>query len=526
MGIQTTLLLITACVNSLLSLFVLFGKRDKTNIVYSLFVLFASFWSIGLGFFIWETDLTKSLLIANFYYISAAGIPLFFLYFSIFFLSKNIKFNINKLILSLPFILIVSFIILDKHFLIQEVFYTDWGKDVIINQKNYLIYTIYFILFVVTAYYKLYTSYTLNRTDEKEKQLKFIIVGTTIGFIFGMIFDLFLPLFGNYKYIFIGPLFSFFMVFSIGYSITKHHLFDMKIVATEMLMFILWISLLVRTILSDTPKEQIFNGVTFVTTLIIGIFLIRSVIKEINLAKKIQKIDEQLKLANQGQANLIRFMNHQVKGRLGNVKNIFAELLTDDYGTMPEESRFLLEKGLEEANLGVNYVQNILKGASAEKGTLSYEMKLLNFKDVIENVVQGQKLFAEGKNLYLNLNIIDGDYHIIGDNLNLSEAVKNLVDNSIHYTLKGGIEINLESKEKFIILHIKDTGIGISDSDKPKLFKSGGRGEESLKININSTGYGLAFVKGVIESHKGKVWAESEGKDKGSTFIIELPKSL
>jgi len=76
-----------------------------------------------------------------------------------------------------------------------------------------------------------------------------------------------------------------------------------------------------------------------------------------------------------------------------------------------------------------------------------------------------------------------------------------------------------------VLLKVEDTGIGIKDSDKSKLFKSGGRGVDSLKININSTGYGLAFVKGVVEAHKGKVWVESRGEGKGSTFYIELPKT-
>ncbi len=524
MNIQTTLLLITACVNSLLSLFVLFGKKDKINIIYSLFVLFASFWSIGLGFFIWETDLERSLYIANFYYFAAAGIPLFFLYFSIFFLRKNEKLTFGKYLLSLPFLIISFFIFYDKNFLIKEVFFTEWGKDVIINYKNYIIYTFYFVLPVLFSYYQLFKTYKSVSSPEEKEQLKFIIVGTTIGFIFGMIFDLFLPLFGNYKYIFIGPLFSLFMVFSIAYSITKHHLFDMKVVATETLMFLLWISLLVRTFVSASAEEQIINGVTFLVTVVVGIFLIKSVIKEVALRQKIQKIDEQLRLANQGQTNLIRFMNHQVKGRLGNVKNIFAELLTNDYGVMPEDSKFLLKKGLEEANLGVNYVQGILKGSSAENGTLNYQMNEIDLGELVGKVFEEQKTFAEEKGLKINLDKKEGEYRLMGDSTHLSEAVKNLIDNSIHYTLEGSINLELSSDEHKVTFKIKDTGIGLSDSDKSKLFKSGGRGEDSLKINVNSTGYGLAFVKGVIIAHKGRVWAESEGKGKGSTFVIELPK--
>ena len=54
------------------------------------------------------------------------------------------------------------------------------------------------------------------------------------------------------------------------------------------------------------------------------------------------------------------------------------------------------------------------------------------------------------------------------------------------------------------------------------MFTEGGRGKDSVKVNVDSTGYGLYSVKLIIDAHKGKVWAESEGPDKGSTFYIEL----
>jgi signal transduction histidine kinase len=221
-------------------------------------------------------------------------------------------------------------------------------------------------------------------------------------------------------------------------------------------------------------------------------------------------------------------MNHQVKGRFGNAKNIFAELLTDDYGEMPKEARVLLEKGLEETNMGVDYVQSILHGASAENGTLPYEMTKINFKDLVETVFAKQKVYAENKGLKISMEIKDSDdnekYEMTGDTRQLGEAVKNLIDNSTNYTEEGSINITVYSDDKIHFV-IKDTGVGLSDEDKPKLFKSGGRGVESLKINVNSTGYGLAFVKGVVEAHKGKVWAESDGCGKGSTFYMELPKN-
>jgi signal transduction histidine kinase len=70
---------------------------------------------------------------------------------------------------------------------------------------------------------------------------------------------------------------------------------------------------------------------------------------------------------------------------------------------------------------------------------------------------------------------------------------------------------------------VKDTGIGITKEDRKNLFTEGGRGKESVKVNVDSTGYGLYTVKLIIEAHKGKVTMESEGAGKGSTFFVELP---
>ena len=522
MNYQTIILFVTATVNCLLSLFVLFGKRDKTNIVYSIFVLFASMWAVGLGYFLLEANFSTSLYFANFYYISAAGIPAFFLYFSYIFLNKSPSKRVEALIV-LPFILL-CLLFTDKNFLINTVFGTSWGKDVVFNSNSYLIYAGYFLVLVVLAYYSLITSHVYTSNLDEKNQLKFIIYGTLVGFIFGMVFNLFLPFFGNYKYIYLGPLFSFSMVASIAYSITRHHLFNMKVVVTEVLMFALWVFILARAFFSTTFEDQIINSLLFLVTLIIGVFLIKSVLNEVSLRENIEKLAQDLQKANLGQSNLIHFMNHQVKGRFGNAKNIFAELLTDDYGNMPADAIPLLQKGLEETNMGVDYVQSILHGASAENGTLPYEMADINFREIVEAVFAKQKEYADKKGLKISLEISKGDYLIRGDERQLSEVVKNMIDNSINYTVEGSIDISLRVSDK-VVMTIKDTGVGISPEDKTKLFKSGGRGAESLKMNVNSTGYGLAFVKGVVEAHKGSVRAESEGVGKGSIFYLELPKN-
>ena len=112
-----------------------------------------------------------------------------------------------------------------------------------------------------------------------------------------------------------------------------------------------------------------------------------------------------------------------------------------------------------------------------------------------------------------------------GDQMQLENAFKNLIDNSIKYTPQGSIALTLAEESGRIRFTSKDTGVGITPEDMQHLFTEGGHGAESTKVNVDSTGFGLYIVKNIIEGHQGKVWVESEGAGKGSTFIVELPKN-
>jgi signal transduction histidine kinase len=76
-----------------------------------------------------------------------------------------------------------------------------------------------------------------------------------------------------------------------------------------------------------------------------------------------------------------------------------------------------------------------------------------------------------------------------------------------------------------VLFAIKDTGVGITPEDMQNLFTEGGHGKDSIKVNVESTGFGLYIVKQIVDAHKGRVWAESEGAGKGTQFYIELPSA-
>ena len=105
----------------------------------------------------------------------------------------------------------------------------------------------------------------------------------------------------------------------------------------------------------------------------------------------------------------------------------------------------------------------------------------------------------------------------------IKEVVSNLIDNSLKYTKEGGTTVTLEGGEGVARIIVSDTGIGIRADDLGKLFEKFVRTKETTKMVTSGTGLGLFVGRNFIEAHGGRIWAESEGENKGSRFIVELP---
>ena len=105
----------------------------------------------------------------------------------------------------------------------------------------------------------------------------------------------------------------------------------------------------------------------------------------------------------------------------------------------------------------------------------------------------------------------------------IKELLSNLIDNAIKYTEEGGVTVSIESTDTLARVLIKDTGIGISKENAARLFQKFIRTEQTKKMDSGGSGLGLFVGKTFVEGHGGRVYAESEGEGKGSTFIVELP---
>ncbi len=304
--------------------------------------------------------------------------------------------------------------------------------------------------------------------------------------------------------------------------IVKYKAFNVKLIATQVLVWGLAILIGSQFFFIKVTMNYILTGITFIATIIFGQVLVRSVKVEIEQKEELAKLNIDLQKLIQQRESLVHLITHKVKGSFTHTKYIFSEILEGSFGLISPELKKVAEFGLESDQTGVDTVDLILNASNLQKGTVKYEMKPVDIKDMIVKTVEEKRDWAEKKGLKVETEITNEDCMISGDSFWLKEVVNNLIENAIRYTKEGTVKIGLKKENGKVLYFVKDTGVGITEEDKKNLFTEGGRGKNSVSVNVDSTGYGLFTVKLIVEAHGGKVLAESEGQGKGSEFSIEL----
>jgi len=310
----------------------------------------------------------------------------------------------------------------------------------------------------------------------------------------------------------------------IAILIVRFKVFRVQLIAAQALFAALFVLIVSQFAYVRNATNIILTGITLVLTLVVGYLLVRSIKKEIEQREKIEQLAKELAATNERQETLIHFIGHEMKGFLTKSAGTFASLSEGDFGALPEAMKPLVDQALVESRQGVDAVGNILKAANLKKGTVTYTKEPFDLKELVAEAVEKAKSVAEEKDLKISFTSDDASYKMTGDKTQISDHVlRNLIDNAINYTPSGSIEVSLKRQGTRIIFAVKDSGVGITDEDKKRLFTEGGHGADSQRINVHSTGYGLYIAKQITEAHGGTIRAESEGQGKGSTFIAEFP---
>lgn len=498
-------------------------KKSITNKTFLYFSVTTGIWGL-VNFFGYKLVDPDTALILLRLVMFLAVLQAFFI-FQLFYVFPNVIkiFSRTYKYILKPFVFLVATISASPFVLFSVKEISETGKILKINNGLAIpLFGIVSVALVISAIFVFI--HNLRRAEEKQIRAYIeILVGTVLMFILIITFNFIFPvIFENSKYLPLGALFTFPFVIFTSYSILKHKLFNIKVISTASLVFIICIILFLEIIFADSLSLILFRSSVFFLVLIFGINLIRSVMREVEQKEELYKLNIELAYSIQQRESLVHLVTHKVKSSFTRTKYIFAGILDGTFGPISDEIKRRAEQGLESDDTGIKTVDLVLNAANLQKGGVKYDMKNIDLKDLVLKSIEDKKISAEKKGLRIENEVKDGEYSIWGDAFWLKEAFNNLIENSIKYTKEGEIKVGLERKNGKTLFYVKDHGIGLTEEDKKILFTEGGRGKNSVKVNVDSTGYGLYTVKLVVDTHKGRVWAESEGPGKGSQFYIEL----
>ncbi len=387
-----------------------------------------------------------------------------------------------------------------------------------------MVFGIFVIAMLISGVFLIIKKY--GKADRKDKtSWRAMLVGFVLSYTLLIITNFVLVnTNGDTGFIVYAPLFMLPSIMGTAYSIIRYRLLNVKTITTEIIIFVLLTVTLVQITLSQTTAQFIFNSVLFCVFMIIGIFLIRSVIKEVELRESLQIANTKLRELDELKSQFLSFASHQLRSPLTAIQGYTSMLLEGDFGEMSEPVRNSVKTVDQSSKSLITIVNEFLDVSRIEQGRMKYDVSDFDIKKLAEEVFTELKPNAEKKGLKFEF-LADNDAGCIvnADQGKIKQVIGNIIDNSIKYTETGGIKVQLEHKDKKVQIKVSDSGIGIEPSEIPKLFSMFTRAADAHKTNVSGTGLGLYVAKQMVEAQKGRVWVESPGKGKGSTFYIELP---
>ena len=322
-----------------------------------------------------------------------------------------------------------------------------------------------------------------------------------------------------------------FMIF-ISILIVRFKAFNISLIASQALVIALVILISSQFTYIESITGTILTSITLLLTGIIGIILIRGVKHEIlqrqqntKLAGDLQNANIRLKDLDKMKTEFVSIASHQLRSPLTSIRGYTSMLMEGSYGKLPVKAQEVISKIADSSKYMALSIEDYLNVSRIEAGNMKYEMSDFNAKEMVEKVVDEMRSVAIKKGLVMVFRSdCNGSCMINADIGKTRQIVMNLLDNSMKYTPKGTITVVVHDdvKKKILSITVQDTGVGMSKETMETLFEKFVRAKNANCVNVTGTGLGLYVAKKMVNEMGAKIWLESEGEGKGSTFHVEF----
>lgn len=521
---------VSAIINGIASLFLGFFvfSQNRSSVVNRLFgLLTASVVIWSFGYFFWQiaTSEESALFWIRFFMMGAIMMPPLFIHFILRFL--NIHTNLWPQILIRGGYILASFFLIANltSYFVQNVspklLFPFWPNPGII----FHIFLFAFIGYMLYGLIVLYHS-SKKSSGTFQGQVFYLFFALLIGAIAGstnyfLWYNIPIPPVGNWIFWFFAAI--------IAYAIVKKQLFDIKIALSQFIVFAMGSILLAQIFTSSNLAEYLWRIIFFLVFIAFGVLLVKSVTQEIQQKEELQKAYEDLKRLDKAKSEFVSIASHQLRTPLTAIKGYLSMLMESAYGKLSKKQEKIAANVYQSNERLIHLVNDLLSLSRIESGKIEVQKESINIEKLTQEVVNELSIKAKEKNIDLNIKTLEENLPLFFlDTEKTRNILLNILDNAIRYTEKGSVSVEIMPVYENEILvavqiQIQDTGEGMEQEEIEGLFESFRRGKAGQQIWTEGAGLGLYIAKRFLELQSGTISATSQGKGKGSTFIIELP---
>lgn len=249
-----------------------------------------------------------------------------------------------------------------------------------------------------------------------------------------------------------------------------------------------------------------------------------------NLQKKVDEqtkdLKEQadhLKKLLEMRSEFLDIASHQLRTPVSVIKGMLSMIINKSVNKKKEAE--FLDACFKKSKKLTDIINDILRASEMDTDKFELDMEKVNIQTILEGVYNDKKQEAEENGVKFELKIVDKKLPLVmSDERYITQAILNLVNNSLQYTKEGSIKIQGNVEDDYVLIRVSDTGIGIPKKDQKKLFQKFARAENAVNAYTDGSGLGLFIIKQVIDAHEdADVYIEESELNKGTTIVIKLP---
>jgi CheY-like chemotaxis protein/nitrogen-specific signal transduction histidine kinase len=235
-----------------------------------------------------------------------------------------------------------------------------------------------------------------------------------------------------------------------------------------------------------------------------------------------KKKEDQLRDADRMKDEFLAMLGHELRNPLAPIATAAEILRLGD----PDRARVLRASEIVSRQVGhmTALINDLLDASRVARGRITLRRETVDLAGVVADAVEQAHSLMEARRHRLEIQPLAEPLQIEADRTRLTQVFGNLLTNAAKYTPEGGrIVLSAERREGEVVVAVSDNGVGIPAAFIPYLFDYFTQGKRTIDRSEGGLGLGLGLVKALVDLHGGRVWAESAGEGRGSTFFVSLP---